>query len=80
MTAWTAVRLLGSMGFGDWTTLVFVVGVIGLSAGLQIVAWRRERKTWYGATHTSYGATHTSSGVVRMHEEPPEAPPHQRAA
>ncbi len=73
MTAWTAVPLFGSMTAGDWTALALVLGVIALWVGLQILTWRRERRAW----HTE---THRSGKVVRMHEERPEAPPHQRAA
>ena len=73
MTAFTGVRLLGGMSFSDWTALVFVVGMIALWGGLQIVTWRRERRTWRTTTQTP-------GKVTRMHEEPTEAPPHQRAA
>ena len=73
MTAWTAVRLLGSMNAGDWIAIVLVVVVVALWVGLQIVTWRREQRAW----HTEARA---SGKVTRMHEERPEAPPHQRAA
>ena len=76
MTAWTPVRLLGTMSFGDWTALAFIVGLIALCLGLQIMTWRRERRSWRAATRASCA----SYGVTRMHEEQAEAPPNQRAA
>jgi hypothetical protein len=65
--------MLGSTSFGEWAAVAFVVIVIALWAGLKVVTWRRERSMWHDAMHSH-------DTVTRMHEEPPEAPPHQRAA